>query len=63
MPDKTDFEKAAEEEPLSLPREFWQFLKENKSWWLLPIVVVLGAIGLLAFFAGTGAAPWIYTVF
>ena len=63
MPEPTSFEKAAEEKPQSLPREFLQFLMENKKWWLLPIVVVLGLIGLLAVFAGTGAAPFIYTIF
>lgn len=63
MSDKTPFEQAAEEEPLSLPREFWLFLKENKKWWLLPILLVLGAISLLVVIAGTGAAPFMYTIF
>ena len=35
----------------------------RKKWWLLPIVLVLGAVGTLALFAGTGAAPFIYTMF
>ncbi len=63
MPQQTDFEKAAQESPPSLPAQFVQFLMENKKWWLLPIVLVLGLIGLLAVFAGTGAAPFIYTIF
>jgi hypothetical protein len=63
MSDTTAFEQAAEEKPLSLPRQFIMFLMENKKWWLLPIVLVLGAISLLALFAGTGAAPFIYTMF
>ena len=63
MTESTKFEEAAEEEAMSLPQEFWLFLKENKKWWLLPIVIVLAAIGLLAVFASTGAAPFIYTIF
>ena len=63
MSEPTGFEKAAEKKPPSLPRQFLEFLKDNKKWWLLPIVVVLGLIGLLAVFAGTGAAPFIYTIF
>ena len=63
MPKPTDFEEASEEKPLSLPAEFLLFLKENKKWWLLPIVIVLGVIGLLALAAGGGAAPFIYTIF
>ena len=63
MSDPTDFERASEEKPLSLAGEFLIFLKENKKWWLLPIVIVLGLIGLLAVVGGTGAAPFIYTIF
>jgi hypothetical protein len=63
MPGTTAFEQAAKEKPLSLPRQFLQFMMENKKWWLLPIALGLGLIGLLALFAGTGAAPFIYTMF
>lgn len=63
MSEPTIFEKAAEGKPQSLPREFLQFLRENKKWWLLPIVLVLGAISLFAILAGTGAAPFIYTIY
>jgi hypothetical protein len=47
----------------SLASEFWQFLRHNKKWWLLPIVAVLLFFGLLIALAGTGAAPLIYTFF
>ena len=38
-------------------------IKENRKWWLLPILVLLRALGLLTFLAGTRAAPFIYTLF
>ncbi|MCY2991851.1 MAG: DUF5989 family protein [Planctomycetota bacterium] len=63
MAEKSDFEKAAEGQSVSLVREFLQFLLENKKWWLLPIVLVLLLFGLLVVFATTGAAPFIYTLF
>jgi len=44
-------------------REFWDFLKHNKKWWLLPILVALALLGILAILGGTGLAPFIYTVF
>lgn len=47
----------------SLISEFWNFIKANKKWWLLPILFVLGLLGILVFFAGTPAAPFIYTLF
>jgi hypothetical protein len=36
---------------------------DNKAWWMLPIVVMLGLIGLLVALGSTGAAPFIYTLF
>jgi hypothetical protein len=46
-----------------LVSEFWVFLKENKKWWLLPILVVILVLGLLVFLGGSGAAPFVYTLF
>jgi hypothetical protein len=59
----SDFERLAEEKPLSLARELALFITENKKWWLIPIVLVLGALGLLVALSATGAAPFIYTLF
>jgi len=66
MPDskKTEFEKAAAEKRReSLPLELWDFLKQNKKWWLIPILLVLFLFGLLIVLSGTGLAPFIYTLF
>jgi len=43
--------------------EFWYFLSHTKKWWLLPIVVILLAFGVLVFLSSTAAAPFIYTLF
>jgi hypothetical protein len=43
--------------------EMWLFLRDNKKWWLLPILVVLLGFGLLILLSGSGAAPFIYTLF
>jgi hypothetical protein len=44
--------------------EFWQFLKQEKKFWLVPIVVIFAAFGLLIVFSQTSAvAPFIYTLF
>jgi hypothetical protein len=48
----------------SLSRELWFFLRERKKFWLLPILVVLVALGsLLVFAQGSALAPFIYTIF
>ena len=45
-------------------REFLQFLKQEKKYWLAPIVVVLVLFGLLLAFAQSSAvAPFIYSLF
>lgn len=43
--------------------ELWSFLRNNKRWWMIPIVVVLLLFGVLVFLSGTAAAPFIYTLF
>ena len=63
-PEKTDFEKAAAEQRQgSLLTDLWGFLKQNKKWWLLPILIILLVFGLLIILSGTGLAPFIYTIF
>ena len=47
----------------SIGVEFWHFLKHNKKWWLLPILIVLGLLGLLVLLSGTAIAPFIYPLF
>jgi drug/metabolite transporter superfamily protein YnfA len=45
-------------------RELWQFLKQERKYWLAPIVLVLVLFGLLLVFAQSSVvAPFIYTLF
>jgi Family of unknown function (DUF5989) len=57
-----DFQRQAEEGSTNLFSELLGFLRENKKWWLIPIVVSLLLIGLLVFLGGTAVAPFIYTL-
>lgn len=43
--------------------ELWQFLKERKKWWLLPIILLLLVLGILVLTSGSAIAPFIYTLF
>ena len=43
--------------------EFWGLLMENKKYWMLPIVLLLLALGALVILSGSSAAPFIYTLF
>ena len=49
---------------LSIIKEFWEFLKVCKKWWLAPIVIFLFLLGALIIFTeGSAIAPFIYTIF
>lgn len=44
--------------------EFVEFLWERKLWWMIPMVLVLVAFGLLIILAQSSPlAPFIYTLF
>ncbi len=44
--------------------ELWQFLKERKKLWLLPMVIFLFLLGgLIVFTEGSAMAPFIYALF
>ena len=49
---------------LSFLSEFWEFLKERKKYWLLPVIIVLTLFGILIVLSqGSAVAPFIYTIF
>ena len=49
---------------VSLAKELWAFMRIRKKWWLLPIFLVMLAVGALLVFAqGSALAPFIYTIF
>ncbi|MBL7713896.1 MAG: hypothetical protein JNL01_00425 [Bdellovibrionales bacterium] len=44
--------------------EYWQFIRENKKWWLIPMILVLATLGaLIVFSQGSVVAPFVYTLF
>jgi hypothetical protein len=44
-------------------RELVMFIRDNKKWYLIPIVVSILLLGVLIALGSTGAAPFIYTLF
>lgn len=48
----------------SLLAQLWAFMKENKKWWLLPLIILLILVGILIFIAESSAvSPFIYALF
>ena len=49
---------------MSFLKEFCEFLKVRKKYWLLPIIIVLVLFGgLIILSQGSVLAPFIYTIF
>ena len=61
--ESNDFAAKAADERTGIVSEFWDFLKENKKWWLAPIIISILGLGALVMLGGTAAAPFIYTLF
>ncbi len=56
--------KKAKGRKFSILAEFFVFLKENKRWWLIPIIAIFLLLGvLIAISSQTAWAPFIYTLF
>jgi len=44
--------------------ELWRYARHRKKYWLLPIILLMVALGgLLVFAQGSALAPFIYTIF
>ena len=61
--EKVSLDECLREAKPGLVREFVDFLLHNKKWWLIPILIMVLLLGLLVVAAGSGAAPFIYTLF
>jgi hypothetical protein len=49
---------------LRIISEYFQFLRAEKKWWILPIAALLVLLGaLLVLTQGSALAPFIYTLF
>jgi hypothetical protein len=45
-------------------KEFWEFIRVRKKYWLLPILLTLVLFGaLIVLSQGSAIAPFIYTIF
>lgn len=55
-------ESDVEENP-GILREFFEFLREEKKWWIAPLLVALAVMAVIAALAGSAAAPFIYSLY
>ncbi len=62
-PGKSRLEQQARAPRVGLASELFAFLKDNKKWWLAPILIITLGLGGLILLGGSAAAPFIYTLF
>ena len=49
---------------MGLLKEFWEFMKVRKKFWMLPIIIILVLLGALIVFTESSAVtPFIYALF
>ena len=47
----------------SFIQELFGMLRQQRKYWLMPLILVLLLLGLLISLSGTAVAPFIYTLF
>jgi hypothetical protein len=43
----------------SLFKEFLQFARQEKKWWLIPLIVILLALGAFLIFGSSSGIAWL----
>ena len=57
------FAELASNKRASFIAEYLYLLKQSKKYWMLPLILILLAFGLLMMVSSTGFAPFIYALF
>lgn len=60
---KNRFEAAGRRKQTGILGEVFQMLRCNKKYWLIPLLLVLLALGAMVLLGGTAVAPFIYSLF
>ena len=61
--EKRSFEAASAGQQPSLLSDVWLMLKQQKKYWLIPLITGLLILSMLVLLGGSAAAPFIYTLF
>ncbi len=58
-----EFQERARQARHGFLREIWGFLRDNKKWWMIPMLSIILILGALVLVSGSPVAPFIYTLF
>lgn len=64
-PREPSFLEAAQHKRRGLVGDMVGFLRETRQWWMIPILIVLGLVGIVAIVVTfvPAAGPWLYSFF
>jgi hypothetical protein len=57
------FEEVGVDEQRGLLGEFYEYFKDSRKLWLIPLLLALLGMGAVIVLGSTAAAPFIYTLF
>lgn len=63
MSEQPSFKDLGQQKKNGIASDLLHFMKHNKKWWLAPFLIIFLIMGLLVVLSGTGAAPFVYTLF
>ena len=61
--EKREFVHLGKRRPRGILREYFDYLRCRKKWWLAPVILLLLLVGLILVLGSTAVAPLIYTLF
>ena len=57
------FSEQVDQKSTGMVGEFWGMLRDNKKWWLTPIIAAAILLGVFMLLFGTPLSPLIYSLF
>ena len=61
--DHDAFVREGQRQRASFVGELLHMVRTTRKWWMLPLILILVALGLVLLITSTGAGPLIYTIF
>jgi hypothetical protein len=60
---RDEFESLAQQPAPGILRDFVDFLRTNKRWWLTPLLIIMIILSVMIMITNTAVGPFIYVLF
>jgi hypothetical protein len=62
-PERDEFRRLGRRRATGVVREYYDYLRHHKKWWLAPVIALLLLVGMILVLGSSAVAPLIYTLF